>query len=342
MMQAPAVPEWQYGDGGRNMPRPRSAVQGQQRCHAKIQPWPDEFGRIWINLGDLQRQSCFPSVPTEAALMSDSPPPLRKIALVLASTDHGTMIVNRFDYHTPSDGQGYGVGFKLLNESSHEFGEITVAAFILDSRRRLFGDGVTVVDCGANIGTHTISWARQMTGWGSVIAIEAQEKIYYALAGNIAINNCFNARAIHAAAGDKNGAMKIPSPDYFAPASFGSLELKPAKRAEQIGQTIDYADANLVPVDAITIDSLALDRLDLLKIDVEGMELEVLEGAKRIIRRSLPVIIIEHIKTGPEEIVTFLKHYGYHMAELGLNVLAIHPSDKTSEAFTRQSMFRRQ
>ncbi len=251
------------------------------------------------------------------------------------------MIVNRFDYHTGRDGTGFGVGFKILNESSHEFGEISVAAFILESRRRLFGDGVVVVDCGANIGTHTISWARRMTGWGSVIAIEAQEKIYYALAGNVAINNCFNVRAIHAAAGDRDGTMRIPTPDYFTPASFGSLELKPAKRPEQIGQAIDYSESRLVSVDAITIDSLGLDRLDLLKIDVEGMEREVLEGAKRIIRRSLPVIIIEHFKTGPEALADFLKQHGYYMAELGLNILAIHPSDRTSEAFGRQAAFQR-
>jgi hypothetical protein len=72
------------------------------------------------------------------------------------------------------------------------------------------------------------------------------------------------------------------------------------------------------------------------------MECEVLEGAKRIIRRSLPVIIIEHFKTGPEEIERFLKHHGYHMAALGLNILAIHPTDKTSEAFGKQAIFRTQ
>jgi len=271
-------------------------------------------------------------------LMPDHP--LRKIAFVLASTDHGTMIVNRFDHHADPEGRGFGVGFKILNESSHELGEISVAAFVLELRRRHFGDGVVVLDCGANIGTHTVSWARQMTDWGSVIAIEAQERIYYALAGNVSINNCFNVRLIRAAAGDKNGTMKIPNPDYFAPASFGSLELRPAKKPEQIGQTIDYSDAKLVSVDAITIDSLALTRLDLLKIDVEGMECEVLEGAKRTIRRFLPVIIIEHIKTGPEEIAKFLKHHGYHMGELGLNVLAIHPTDKTTEGFGQQATYR--
>ena len=249
------------------------------------------------------------------------------------------MIVNRFDHHTDGEGRGFGVGFKMLNESAHDFGEISVAAFVLASRRRYFGDGVIVVDCGANIGSHTVSWAKQLTGWGSVIAIEAQERIYYALAGNVTINNCFNVRLIRAAAGDRNGVMKIPDPDYFAPASFGSLELRPAKQPEQIGQIIDYSDAKLVSVDAITIDSLGLHRLDLLKIDVEGMECEVLEGAKRTIRRCLPAIIIEHTKAGPDEIVRFLKHHGYRMGELGLNILAIHPTDQTSQGFAQQATF---
>jgi FkbM family methyltransferase len=264
-------------------------------------------------------------------LMSDHP--LRKLAFILASTDHGTMIVNRFDHHTDQQGRGFGVGFKILNEASHELGEITVGSFILELRRKHFGADVMVVDCGANIGTHTVCWSTHMTGWGSVIAIEAQERLYYALAGNVAINNCFNARVIHAAVGGRNGMMKMPNPDYFVPTSFGSLEIKPLKNPEAIGQSIDYADTKLVPVDAITIDSLALKRLDLLKVDVEGMECEVLQGAKRTIRQSLPVIMVEHIKAGGDEIGAFLNHYGYHMMKLGLNILAIHPTDKTIEGF---------
>jgi FkbM family methyltransferase len=270
--------------------------------------------------------------------MSDRPiPPSRKIAFILASTDHGTMVVNRFDYKMGDEGRGFGVGYKILNESSFDFSEISVGAYVLESRRRFFGDGVVAVDCGANIGTHTVDWARQMTAWGSVIAIEAQERIYYALAGNVAINNCFNAKVIHAVAGDRNGMAKIPDPNYFTPSSFGSLELKPIKNPEQIGQKIDYSDAKMVPARLITIDSLALRRLDLLKIDVEGMEGEVLEGAKRTIRQCLPVIIVEHMKSGPESIVEFLRHYGYGMADLGFNILAIHSTDRTAEGFGPQA-----
>jgi FkbM family methyltransferase len=270
--------------------------------------------------------------------MSDRPiPPARRIAFILASTDHGTMIVNRFDYKMENERQGFGVGFKILDESSFEFSEISIGAFVLESRRKFFGDGVVAVDCGANIGTHTVDWARQMTRWGSVIAIEAQERVYYALAGNVAINNCFNARLIHAVVGDRNGMAKIPDPDYLTPTSFGSLELKPTRNPEQIGQTIDYSDAKLVQARAMTIDSLALRRLDLLKIDVEGMECEVLEGAKRTIRQCLPVIMVEHLKTGADKIVEFLRHYGYGMAELGVNILAIHATDRTATGFGPQA-----
>ena len=39
------------------------------------------------------------------------------------------------------------------------------------------------------------------------------------------------------------------------------------------------------------------------------------------------------------EIVKFLQHHGYHMGELGLNILAIHATDKTTEEFGRRGAF---
>ena len=117
----------------------------------------------------------------------------RKLAFVLASSNHGTLIVNRFDYRMVDQNRGYGVGFQILETSSFDPGEVKLALDLLTLRRKHYGDGVIGIDCGANIGVHTIEWAKMMTGWGSVLSIEAQERIYYALAGNIAINNCFNA-----------------------------------------------------------------------------------------------------------------------------------------------------
>ncbi|WP_234284370.1 class I SAM-dependent methyltransferase [Campylobacter novaezeelandiae] len=72
---------------------------------------------------------------------------------------------------------------------------------------------------------------------GGVLAFEAQERLFYALAGNIAINNCFNAKAIHACLSNPQKNQKeleILVPDYTQKASFGSLELK--SNNEFIGQ----------------------------------------------------------------------------------------------------------
>src|SRR3984893_15738398 len=152
--------------------------------------------------------------------------PKRKIAFVLAASEHGTMIVNRLDYHVIDQRSGIGVGFQILEGGVFDPEEVDMALMLLGLRRRYFGDGVVALDCGANIGVHTVEWAKRMSGWGEVIAVEAQERLFYALAGNIAINNCFNARAVHAAVAAEVGTMNIPSPNYLRPGSFGSLELK--------------------------------------------------------------------------------------------------------------------
>ncbi len=256
--------------------------------------------------------------------------PPRKIGFVLASTDQGTLIVNRFDYHRVDAVTLYGVGYDLLERSAYQPEELSIACKLLLHRRSYFGDGVMVLDCGANIGVFTVAWAKTMTGWGTVLAIEAQERIYYALAGNIAINNCFNAQALHAAVDAEPGALRIPRPDYLSPGSFGSLELRPSAEAEFIGQNVDYSEQNLVPVQAVSIDSLNLQRLDLLKIDVERMEVAVLTGAQQTIARLLPIIIVERLKTSEAELDAMLAAHGYRRYRLGLNILAIHPSDPTA------------
>src|SRR5215467_13753999 len=164
----------------------------------------------------------------------------RKLAFVLAASDHGTMIVSRLDYRMTSPTSGFGVGYQVLECGAFDPGEVSMATAVLNLRRRYFKDGVFAIDCGANIGIHTVEWAKCMTGWGSVLAVEAQERIYYALAGNIAINNCFNAVAVHGAVSSESGILPIPNPNHSVSSSFGSLELRQRNGNEFIGQPIDY------------------------------------------------------------------------------------------------------
>lgn len=252
----------------------------------------------------------------------------RKIAFIVASSAHGMLILNRLDYNTVGP-VSYGVGIQTLENGSFDKAEVDLTFKLLELRKKYKGDGVVAIDCGANIGVHTIDWSRRMTEWGTVIAIEAQERIFYALAGNIAINNCFNARAIYAAVSATCGVLKIPTLDYQKPANSGSLELARLPKTELIGQTVDYSDATSTEVQMISLDLLELKRCDLIKIDVEGMEISVLEGAAGTIDRHHPIILAEMIKSNKENLRSKLQALNYQAFEAGVNFLAIHSSDQS-------------
>lgn len=251
----------------------------------------------------------------------------RPSPFVILSTSQGTLITNKNDYRMIDATRGYGVGWQLFNQGCFDPDEVGAAIKLLNIRHQHFGDGVVGLDCGANLGVHTVEWAKALHGRGHVIAIEAQERIYYALAGNIAINNCFNARAIHGAIGAEEGVLDIPVPDYLQPASFGSLELRQTAKSEFIGQTI-HPERNQ-RVRMLTIDSLQLPRLDFIKIDVEGMELEALAGGRATIEKHKPAMLIESIKTDKPALLKFLEEYGYKTFPMGINVLAVHTTDPT-------------
>jgi FkbM family methyltransferase len=151
-----------------------------------------------------------------------------------------------------------------------------------------------------------------MSGWGSVFSVEPQERIFYALAGNVALNNCFNARPMLAAFGQTSGSTYVPRIDYTKPHNFGGVKVGVAEGNE---------------VQQIAIDNLEFERLDLLKLDIEGMELDALRGAEKTLDRCKPIVCAEHIMVGMDALKSLLEPYGYQVQMTGMNALAIHESD---------------
>ena len=68
-----------------------------------------------------------------------------------------------------------------------------------------------------------------------------------------------------------------------------------------------------------------------MKVDVEGMEMEVLEGARGTIGQLHPILAIESTKTDRAALKTYLDDFGYVTFNAGQNVLAIHPDDPSIE-----------
>lgn len=139
--------------------------------------------------------------------------------------------------------------------------------------------GDSVLEIGANIGTHTLWFANRVGDEGHVLAFEPQRLIFQTLCANMALNSKTNVDCKQMGAGSTQKITKVPVLDPEVENNFGGLSIKDHEEGE---------DVAIVPIDHIN-----LSRCDFLKIDVEGMEPDVLMGGLHTIHSLKPVIYIE-------------------------------------------------
>jgi len=180
----------------------------------------------------------------------------------------------------------------------------------------LVGQGETVLDVGAYIGTHTLAFASFVGRQGQILAIEPQAHTFDVLRGNVEANGLENVHLVNAVASEAAGEVIIPSIDVGQRESFGSASLRDTLTSTQ-GDSPAAAvspDSGDLVVRSITIDSLALDSLALIKIDAEGMEDRVLQGAVETIRRLSPIVYAEcnSLEDGLKSF-QLLKQFGYRV-----------------------------
>lgn len=250
---------------------------------------------------------------------------LRPHVYLPLTTDQGLFIVNRLDVNRVGDGHPFGVAHQFFAQGAFDPAEVELAVSLIRMRRQLHAKSVFAVDCGANVGVHTVSWAREIYPEGQVLAIEAQERVFYALAGNLLINNVHNARAIWAAVGDQVGELSFTAPDYLKSGSFGSFSLQQGKSFD-VGEAFAQAKTRST-VKLVRIDDLGLPRADFIKIDVEGMEIQALRGAQATIATWKPIMLVEHIKSDRSELTAFFEQRGYRVFVQSMNLLCVHEQD---------------
>lgn len=196
---------------------------------------------------------------------------------------HGYFVVNKNDKHIGASLRTYG-----------EYSEEEVRLF-----QRLCRPGDVAVDAGANIGAHTVALARLVGEAGCVVAFEPQPVIFQMLCANVVVNGLTNVIARHAALGGAAGRVVFPWIDYRAPQDYGAVPLLDASQGV-------YVDVR--PLDAV----FEFDRLRLLKADVEGMEADVLRGARQVIERTRPFLYIENnLPEKSEELIRLIWSLGY-------------------------------
>ena len=164
---------------------------------------------------------------------------------------------------------------------------------------KLFDDKAVCIDVGANMGTFTVRAANTCSA-GKVYAYEAQRIVYMQMCGNAILNRLSNVYPNNWAIGNPasgNETIQVPMIDYDKDCNFGAVSLIKDVMSSYNDKnfvfdrikTENYESVPLVSLDMIHKD----EKIDFIKIDVEGMEYDVLEGAKELIAACNPVIYFE-------------------------------------------------
>lgn len=138
--------------------------------------------------------------------------------------------------------------------------------------------GFTVLDIGANIGAHTLHMASIIGESGRVFAFEPTNYAYQKLLHNISLNQFENITPIQIVLSDKNLLRQ----------SIHFRSSWPTK-----GNPVEQESI----VDFIKLDDWCkrenLEHVDLIKLDVDGNEYSVIKGAKSLLIRQHPLILME-------------------------------------------------
>lgn len=167
--------------------------------------------------------------------------------------------------------------------------------------------GTTVVDIGAHLGLHTLTFSRLVGAEGKVLAVEASPANARLLRSHVEWNKCKNVTIIEAAVGDRNATV---------PFGFHSDPTDPAAFANSLAYDIG-GDQALVPM--LTIDAICDGMCpSLIKIDIEGAELLALRGATKTLNRTGAMVVVaihpdamQSLGTSPSGLIAFLETQGY-------------------------------
>lgn len=177
----------------------------------------------------------------------------------------GPILINRYDIY--------------IAGSLKHYGEFSHLEWVL--LEQLIPEGSTVCEIGANFGAHTVNLAKLVGPSGAVHAIEPQRLVFQALCGNMALNGLTNVWCYHLAVGKERGHIVVPPLDYMKAANIGGLSLS----SDGPGERVQLARLD---------DLLDVPALQFVKIDVEGMEQDVLEGARELIAKHRPGLYVEN------------------------------------------------
>jgi FkbM family methyltransferase len=205
------------------------------------------------------------------------------------------------DFHSDFTHDGQEVRFYIFNpfdaiQRCHlkgHFFEIVE----LDHLKTWIAPGANILEVGAYVGNHVVYYSKLLQP-RRITVMEPNADIIPLLLRNIAVNKVENAdlSLLGLAAGKQEELCRIISDD---PNNLGTAHLEPAHDGKVKCAPLDHVIEGVV---------------DFVKIDAEGMELDVLQGAARLIAKSRPKIMIEVFMKNIPAFMVWTRREGYHIA----------------------------
>ena len=152
----------------------------------------------------------------------------------------------------------------------HDESEMELLPFLVDPKRE-------AIDVGANIGRYTLPLSHRAT---HVHAFEPHPRMAAVLRAAFPIG----ATIYEAAASDTNGTTQLHVPMIDGREDQGIASVETGALAGDYGS---------VEVQTVKLDTLAERDIGFVKIDVEGHEMSVLQGAKVLMARWRPAVLVE-------------------------------------------------
>ena len=180
--------------------------------------------------------------------------------------------------------------------------------------RTLVEPGMVIADVGANVGFYAVQMGSWVGAKGRVLAFEPDPFTFSILRRRTAAATPANIDAQQFAIGDAPGTATLYCSAY--------------NRADnRVGQRHDEPNVEAIEIQVRTLDEYLAGRgiagLDAMKIDVQGLEAQVLRGARETIARGVRWIWLEyspdHLRGAGTDPVAFLESLG----ALGLKVFEI-------------------
>ena len=146
---------------------------------------------------------------------------------------------------------------------------------------------MTFIDAGAHVGLYTLFASRMVGERGVVLAIEPSSREFERLAHNLQANTVQNVRLRRAALSDRRSQARLTIAEARH-SGHNTLGLFAYEITRPAGTEV-------VPTERLDdiVREERLGRVDVIKMDLEGAELLALEGAREVLQRFRPLLLLE-------------------------------------------------